>query len=310
MWLVGVKIRLTYAIVTCSQPNKIIMAIFSKPKYSTITAPKKKDIPKDLYVQCPISGELVYRKELEKNWMVVPKSNYHFALAAPKRIELLLDEGTFQEFDADLCSVDMLEFTDLKPYPQRIEDSRKKTGKNDAVMCGIGKMKGIQVSLAVMDFRFSGGSMGSVVGEKITRAIERAIELKCPVIIVSASGGARMQEGIYSLMQMAKTSAALSRLDKAGLPYISVLTNPTTGGVTASYATLGDLILAEPAALICFAGPRVIKEGTREELPEGFQTSEFLLDRGLIDQIVHRHQLRDRIAGFLQVFHGNTTTEE
>lgn len=278
------------------------MAIFSKPKYSTITAPKKKDIPKDLYVRCPVSGDLIYRKELEKNLMVVPGSNYHFALPAPERVQALLDEGSFEEFDAELCSVDALAFTDVKPYVERIRESREKTGKNDAVVCGLGKMEGIPVSLAVMDFRFSGGSMGSVVGEKITRAIERGLEQKCPVIIVSASGGARMQEGIYSLMQMAKTSAALARLADAGLPYISVLTHPTTGGVTASFATLGDLILSEPGALICFAGPRVIKEGTREELPEGFQTAEFLLDRGLIDQIVHRHELRERIAGFLRVF--------
>ncbi|MBN1404699.1 MAG: acetyl-CoA carboxylase carboxyltransferase subunit beta [Opitutales bacterium] len=278
------------------------MAFFSKPQYSTVTPIRKKDIPKDLYVRCPVSGEMIYTKDLEKNLMVVPGSGYHFPIDAPARIASMLDEGTFEEFDADLSSLDPLGFVDQKPYPERIEASRKKTGLNDAIVCGTGKMNGMTISIAAMDFRFSGGSMGSVVGEKIARAIERAIELKCPMIIVSASGGARMQEGIFSLMQMAKTSAALAKLAKAGLPYISILTNPTTGGVTASFATLGDLILAEPGALICFAGPRVIKEGTKQELPEGFQTAEFLLERGLIDQIVPRTQMRDRVSTFLAAF--------
>lgn len=278
------------------------MPFFSKPTYSTISPVKKKDIPKDLYTRCPKSGELVYTKELEKNLMVVPKSGFHFPLDASKRIESLIDEGTWEEFDASLESKDLLKFKDTKAYADRLETYKKKTGLKDAVICGLGKMGEIPVSLSVMEFRFGGASMGSVVGEKITRAVERAVEQKCPAIIVSASGGARMQEGIYSLMQMAKTSAALARLKDAGLPFISVVTNPTTGGVTASFATLGDLILAEPEALICFAGPRVIKEGTNEELPAGFQRSEFLLDRGLIDQIVPRGELRDRIIYFLHVF--------
>lgn len=275
------------------------MPFFSKPKYSTISPVKKKDIPKDLYTRCPKSGELVYTRELEKNLMVVPKSGYHFPLNAEQRIESLIDAGTWEEFDSELESKDLLEFEDTKAYADRLETYKKKTGLKDAVICGTGKMGGIPTSLAVMDFRFGGASMGSVVGEKITRAIERATSEKCPVVVVSASGGARMQEGIYSLMQMAKTSAALSRHKEAGLPFISVLTNPTTGGVTASYATLGDVILAEPEALICFAGPRVIKEGTNEELPAGFQRSEFLLERGLIDQIVPRGQLRNRLIYFL-----------
>jgi acetyl-CoA carboxylase carboxyl transferase subunit beta len=277
------------------------MPFFSKPTYSTITTVKKKDIPKDLYTRCPKSGELVYTRELEKNLMVVPKSGYHFPLDAPRRIESLIDSGSWEEFDAELESKDLLEFTDTKPYAERLKSYKKKTGLKDAVICGTGRMGGIEVSLSVMDFRFGGASMGSVVGEKITRAVERALERKCPVIIVSASGGARMQEGIYSLMQMAKTSAALARLREAGLPFISVLTNPTTGGVTASFATLGDLILAEPEALICFAGPRVIKEGTNEELPAGFQRTEFLLERGLIDQIVPRTELRERLIYFLNI---------
>ncbi|MGC9451885.1 MAG: acetyl-CoA carboxylase, carboxyltransferase subunit beta [Oceanipulchritudo sp.] len=277
------------------------MPFFSKPTYSTISTVKKKDIPKDLYTRCPKSGELVYTKELEKNLMVVPKSGYHFPLEGPKRVASLVDEGSWEEFDAALESKDLLGFKDTKAYASRLESYKKKTGLKDAVICGLGKMGGIPVSLSVMDFRFGGASMGSVVGEKITRAVERAMKEKCPVIIISASGGARMQEGIYSLMQMAKTSAALARLKEAGLPFISVLTNPTTGGVTASFATLGDVILAEPEALICFAGPRVIKEGTNEELPAGFQRSEFLLERGLIDQIVPRAQLRKRLLYFLNV---------
>jgi acetyl-CoA carboxylase carboxyl transferase subunit beta len=277
------------------------MPFFSKPTYSTISPLKKKDIPKDLYTRCPKSGELVYTKELEKNLNVVPKSGYHFPINSDARIDSLIDAGTWEEFDKELESKDLLKFKDTKAYADRLETYKKKTGLKDAVVCGTGEMGGIKVSLAVMDFRFGGASMGSVVGEKITRAIERAIQEKCPAIIVCASGGARMQEGIYSLMQMAKTSAALAKLKDAGLPFFSILTNPTTGGVTASFATLGDLILAEPEALICFAGPRVIKEGTNEELPAGFQRSEFLLERGLIDQIVPRGEMRDRIVYFLHV---------
>ena len=285
------------------------MPFFSKPTYSTISPLKKKDIPKNLYTRCPKSGELIYTKELEKNLMVVPKSGYHFPIDGPQRIDSLIDKKTWKEFDKDLESKDLLEFKDTKAYKDRLEIYKAKTGLKDAVICGLGKMGGIPVSLAVMDFRFAGASMGAVVGEKITRAIERAVEEACPVIIIAASGGARMQEGIYSLMQMAKTSAALARLKDAGLPFISVLTNPTTGGVTASFATLGDVILAEPEALICFAGPRVIKEGTNEELPPGFQRSEFLLDRGLIDQIVPRWELRNRLITFLHVFFAKKAPE-
>lgn len=278
------------------------MTLFSKPKYSTVSV-KKKEIPRGLWTKCPKSGEIVYNKELEQNWMVVPKSGYHFPLSAPKRVESLIDGGTFQEYDADLISVDPLKFTGVSSYPEKIEQYTKKTGMRDAVICGLGEMQGVPVSLAVMDFRFLGASMGSVVGEKITRAIERAEERKIPLIIVSASGGARMYEGILSLMQMAKTSAALARLAKARLPYISVLTNPTMAGVMASFASLGDVIIAEPGAMIGFAGRRVIKEATQQDLPEGFQTSEFLMDHGLIDQIVHRHDLRDRLSQILKAFY-------
>ena len=242
---------------------------------------------------------MVFAKELKKNLMVVPSSGYHFPLPAPDRIESLLDEGTFEEYDQDLKSSDPLDFKGVASYKDKLEQNRKKTKLEDAVVCGIGKIGGYDLSIAVMDFRFLGGSMGSVVGEKITRAIERGLDRKIPVVVVSASGGARMYEGILSLMQMAKTSAALGRLAEAGVPYISVLTNPTMAGVMASFATLGDVILAEPKALIGFAGRRVIKETTRADLPEGFQTSEFLLEHGLIDQIVERHDLRDRLISLI-----------
>ena len=275
------------------------MALFKKPQYSTV-AVKKKDIPKGLWTKCPKSGEIVYNKELEESCYVVPKSGYHFPMDAPKRIDMLLDDGSFEEKDADLKSVDPLKFVDKVAYPERVARYQKKTGMSDALVSGTGTIDDVPVSIAVMDFRFAGGSMGSVVGEKITRAIERALDEKRAVIIVSASGGARMQEAIFSLMQMAKTSAALSRLSDAGLPFVSILTNPTTGGVTASFATLGDLILAEPEALVGFAGRGVIKDTTKQDLPEGFQTAEFLLEHGLVDQIVDRREMRDRVGSFLK----------
>tara|TARA_B100001248_G_scaffold262589_1_gene259726 strand:+ start:23136 stop:23981 length:846 start_codon:yes stop_codon:yes gene_type:complete len=278
------------------------MSIFSKPKYSTVTV-KKKDIPKDIWTKCPKSGEIIYNKELEENLMVVPGSGYHFPMNAQRRIDLLLDKGSFEEHDSHLRSVDPLKFRGLSSYPEKLEQYQKKTGMPDSVVSGIGTLEDIPVSLAVMDFRFLGASMGSVSGEKITRAIERGLEKKCPIVIVSSSGGARMYEGILSLMQMAKTSAALSRLQKAGLPYISVLTNPTMAGVMASFASLGDVILAEPGAMIGFAGARVIKEATNQALPKGFQTAEFLYEHGLVDQIVHRHELKGRIASLLRVLH-------
>lgn len=274
------------------------MALFSKPKYSTVTV-RKRDIPEGLWKKCPVTGELVFAKELEANQQVVPKSGYHFPINAFDRLSFLVDEGSFEEFDANLRSVDALGFVDSVPYTKRLKKNRKKTGLEEGVVCGVGTIEEISISLAVMDFRFSAGSMGSVVGEKITRAIERAVERGIPLIIISASGGARMQEGILSLMQMAKTSAALARLDDADLPFISVLTNPTTGGVTASFAALGDVILAEPGALIGFAGPRVVKETTQKDLPDGFQSSEFLLNHGLIDQIVPRTEMRDRLREIL-----------
>ncbi|HRE84025.1 MAG TPA: acetyl-CoA carboxylase, carboxyltransferase subunit beta [Opitutaceae bacterium] len=274
------------------------MSLFSKPKYSTVVV-KKKDIPKGLWTKCPISGEIVFNKELEANLMVVPKSGYHFPIGARQRIASLFDPDTFEEADTTLRSADPLGFVDSQPYPERIKKYERDSGLNEAVVCGTGDIEGITVSVAVMDFRFCGGAMGSAVGEKITRAIEVAVKRKLPCIIFSASGGARMQEGIFSLMQMAKTSAALGRLADARLPYISVLTHPTMGGVTASFATLGDLNLAEPGALIGFAGARVIKETTKQTLPPGFQSAEFLLKHGLIDQIVSRLEMRSHLRAVL-----------
>ena len=271
------------------------MSFFSKPKYSKVNVKSREGVAKGLWTKCPESGEMVFVKELKKNLMVVPLSGYHFPLPAPERIQSLVDHGSFQEYDGKIRSGDPLKFKGLASYEEKLQQNREKTKLEDAVVSGTGKMDGHLVSLAVMDFRFLGGSMGSVVGEKITRAIERGLEMNIPVIVVSASGGARMYEGILSLMQMAKTSAALAKLSKAKIPFFSVLTNPTMAGVMASYASLGDVILAEPKALIGFAGRRVIKETTRADLPEGFQTSEFLLEHGLIDQIVHRHDLRDRL---------------
>lgn len=275
------------------------MSLFSKPKYSTVVV-KKKDIPKGMWTKCPISGEVVFNKELEDNLMVVPKSGYHFPIGARQRIQSLFDADTFVEIDPTIRSADPLGFVDSQKYPDRIKKYEKDSGLTEAVVCGTGKIHGIPVSVAVMDFRFCGGAMGSAVGEKITRAIEVALKEKIPCIIFSASGGARMQEGIFSLMQMAKTSAALGRLSEAKLPYISVLTHPTMGGVTASFAVLGDVNIAEPGALIGFAGARVIKDTVKQTLPPGFQTAEFLQKHGLIDMIVNRLEMKDRLRDVLQ----------
>jgi acetyl-CoA carboxylase carboxyl transferase subunit beta len=279
------------------------MALFGKPQYSTVTV-KKKDIPKDLWTKCPKTGEIIYNRVLKENLMVVPNSGYHFPLKARDRIASMLDEGTFEEMDIGVHSLDPLEFNATSSYPEKLKQNQAKTKETDTVISGMGEMGGMPISIAVMDFRFMAASLGSAAGEKITRAIERGVEKSCPVIIVSASGGARMQEGILSLMQLAKTSAALAKLSEAGLPYFSILTNPTMAGVMASYASLGDVIIAEPEALIGFAGPRVIKETTQQDLPEGFQTSEFLLDRGLVDIIVPRLEIRDRMINLMKALYG------
>jgi acetyl-CoA carboxylase carboxyl transferase subunit beta len=275
---------------------------FDKPTYS-VRRTKKKGIPEGLYTKDPVTGEILFNKEIEDNQMVVPKSGHHFQIPSRQRIEKLLDEGSFVESGADICSHDPLKFVDSQAYPDRIKRYQRDSGLKEAVVSGTGSIHGIPVSIAVMDFRFCGGAMGAAAGEKITRAVETALERRIPCIVISASGGARMQEGIYSLMQMAKTSAALGRLAQAKLPYISILTHPTMGGVTASFATLGDVIIAEPGALIGFAGARVIKDTTKQTLPAGFQTAEFLLKHGLIDQIVSRVDMRDRLRDILSALY-------
>ena len=271
------------------------MPIFKKPPFRG-NADKKRDMPEGLWHKCPGCGEVIHELELKKSLRVCPHCNFHFTLSAPERIESITDPGTFTETDKDMASVDALNF---KGYKEKLTKYQKITGLSEAIITGKGKIIGNSVVLAVMDFRFLGASMGSVVGEKITRAIELATQEKTAVIIISASGGARMHEGILSLMQMAKTSGALAVHDRAGLPFISVLTHPTTGGVTASFATLGDMILAEPGCMIGFAGPRVIKETTHQELPDGFQTAEFMHEHGLVDMIVERREMRERLASIL-----------
>jgi acetyl-CoA carboxylase carboxyl transferase subunit beta len=256
----------------------------------------KKGVPEGLWMQCPACEETLFKKAVESNLWVCPKCQHHMRVSARTRVDQLLDPGTFEPFDDGLVAVDPLKFTDQRPYSQRISDAQRKTGEKDALLSGFGFVKGRRVVVAVMDFTFLGGSMGSVVGEKITRALERGIDHDLPVVTVSCSGGARMHESGFSLMQMAKTSAAIARLDEAGGLFISVLADPTTGGVTASFAMLGDVIFAEPKALIGFAGPRVIKQTIRQDLPEGFQTSEFLLNAGFVDRIVHRKDLRSEIG--------------
>ena len=263
---------------------------------------KPKEFPSHLWTPCPSCGEMLFNKQLVRNHMVCTNCEHHFRLGARERIELLVDKGSFTEHDHDLTSGDPLGFTDQKPYPQRVEQSQTKSGERDAAICGTAAIDGNALELAVMDFDFMGGSMGSVVGEKLTRAAERALANRTPLIIVSASGGARMQEGTLSLMQMAKILGALHRLDEAGLPYISLLTDPTTGGVLASYASLGDIIFAEPNALIGFSGARVTSETIGEKLPKGFQRAEFVLEHGFVDQVVPRAQLRERIAYVLNAF--------
>ena len=264
---------------------------------------KKVVIAEGLWIKCDSCKEIVYRAEVERAGRVCPKCRYAFRIGARERIAGLTDAGSFEEREAGLSSGDPLNFRDTKRYRDRVRAARDKTRLGDAVVCGLARVSGYPVVIAAFDFGFLGGSMGSVVGEKLTRSIELAIDKHLPVVIASASGGARMQEGILSLMQMAKTAAALERLGKAGLPYISMLTDPTTGGVTASFAMLGDVILAEPRALIGFAGPRVIAETIRQPLPDGFQRSEFLLEHGQLDLIVERHELRTTLGRLLEFFH-------
>ncbi|NET74376.1 MAG: acetyl-CoA carboxylase carboxyltransferase subunit beta [Sphaerospermopsis sp. SIO1G2] len=264
--------------------------------------PKK--IPDGLWVQCKNCGKTVFKRLVEERLETCPECGFHFPMSAHKRVESLIDEGTWEEWDKDLTSADPLQFVDTKPYKDRINAYVKKTGNKNAAVCGTGACEGMPVGLGVMDFSFGGGSMGSVVGEKLTRMIENSTKANMPAIIVCASGGARMQEGVLSLMQMAKTSAALARHAEAKLPYISILTNPTTGGVSASFATLGDVNIAEPKALIGFTGARVIQNTIKQDLPEGFQTSEFCMDHGQVDLIVPRQDLKAELARILRYMHG------
>ncbi|MFC1484945.1 acetyl-CoA carboxylase, carboxyltransferase subunit beta [bacterium] len=262
----------------------------------------KKSVPNGVWEKCPNCDEIIYTKELQTKFKVCQKCKYHFRIGVYQRLDLLVDEGTFVEFDANIQTDDPLEFKDLKTYKERIKLAREKTGRNEAVLTGSANIGGKKICIGVMDFAFMGGSMGSVVGEKITRLIEKAIEIKVPVIIVSSSGGARMQESMFSLMQMAKTTAALAKLSENKLPYISILTDPTTGGVSASFAMLGDINIAEKGALIAFAGPRVIEQTIRQKLPEGFQRAEFLLEHGMIDIVISREELKDVLDTILDMF--------
>ena len=264
--------------------------------------PKKKEIPEGLWEKCKKCDEIIFTKQKEEELCLCPKCGFHYQLPADRRIQLLTDEGSFRELDADLESVDTLKFTGVTSYVEKLESNKAKTGLKDAVICGDATLNGIPFALGVMDFRFLGASMGAVVGEKITRLIEHATARRIPLVIVTASGGARMYEGMISLMQMAKTSGALERHKEAGLLYVAILTHPTTAGVTASFASLGDVILAEPEALIGFAGPRVIKDTTQAQLPEGFQTAEFLLKKGMIDRIVDRRKMREELSLLLEYF--------
>jgi len=274
------------------------MSWFKRSKQNIVSA-EKKDLPEGSWVKCEKCGEILHKSQLQDNLWTCNKCNYHFRIGSKEYIQILLDKKTFKETDRGLKSNDPLKFVDTKSYKSRVTEVQKKTGLVDAIRTGTGEINGHKVIFGCMDFQFIGGSMGSVVGEKVARSVDRAVKLKRPLILISQSGGARMMEAAISLMQLAKTSARLTRLHKAGLPYISILVDPTTGGVTASFAMLGDFNVAEPGALIGFAGPRVIKQAVGKDLPDGFQRSEFLLDKGFVDVIVHRKELKGKIAQLL-----------
>jgi acetyl-CoA carboxylase carboxyl transferase subunit beta len=280
------------------------VAWFKKARKPIEARDKASRVPEGLWVKCPSCARAIYNKELQAGLQVCPQCAHHFRMSAAERLRMLFDDGAWTTHDAGLRSTDPLEFVDTKPYRDRLAASIRTTGLNDAVICGSGTVDGIPTVMAAMEYSFIGGSMGVVVGEKITRAAERALDSAAPLVVICCSGGARMMEGALSLMQMAKISAALGRLDRAGLPYIAVLTDPTTGGVTASFAMLGDLNIAEPRALIGFAGPRVIEQTIRQKLPEGFQRAEFLLEKGFVDLIVDRRELKAAIARALRILMG------
>ncbi|MDR8389741.1 acetyl-CoA carboxylase, carboxyltransferase subunit beta [Aliifodinibius sp. S!AR15-10] len=272
-----------------------------KRKDKNIQTEQRKEMPEGVWVKVPSTGETVHRRELEENYWVDPMSDYHFRIGSEEYFSFLFDDGEFEEIGQDILPTDPLEFEDRKKYSDRLDEYQEKTGHTDALRVGLGKMNELDVVIACMDFDFIGGSMGSVVGERIALAIDHARENKQPLIIISQSGGARMMESVLSLMQMAKTSAKLAQLEEEGVPYISIMTNPTTGGVTASFAMLGDFNIAEPGALIGFAGPRVIRETIGRDLPEGFQTSEYLLEHGFLDFIIKRTQMKSKLTKLLKI---------
>lgn len=284
------------------------MGLFSRDKPKIKIQTTKKDGFSG-WLKCTHCNELIHTNELEQNQNCCPKCNYHYRLSTEDRIKSLSDQSTFELMFNDLQPVDALKFTDTEPYPKRLASAQEKSGSNEAVIVGTCLLNKHKIALGVLDFNFMGGSMGSVVGERLTLLIEHALKEQLPLVIVSTSGGARMQESILSLMQMAKTSGALAKLNEAGIPYLSVLTNPTTGGVTASFASLGDIIIAEPNALICFAGPRVIEQTIGQQLPPGAQKSEFLLQHGMIDCIVNRHDLKQKLGEFIDLLKGNPNEE-
>ena len=272
-----------------------------KRSTQNITSAEKKDLPEGSWVKCEKCGEMLHKTQVEDNFWTCNKCGFHFRIGSEEYIGILIDKKTFKETDKKLKANDPLGFVDTKSYKSRLAEAQKKTGLTDAIRTGTGEINGHPVVFGCMDFKFIGGSMGSVVGEKVARAIDRAVKLELPLVLISQSGGARMMEAALSLMQMAKTSARLTRLHKAGLPYISILADPTSGGVTASFAMLGDFNVAEPGALIGFAGPRVIKQAVGKDLPDGFQRSEFVLDKGFVDMIVHRRELKGRITQLLEL---------
>jgi acetyl-CoA carboxylase carboxyl transferase subunit beta len=275
------------------------MSWFNRSKENISPDTMKKDIPDGLWEKCEGCGEIIHKKQLEENLWSCIKCGFHFRISSQEYINIILDKGSFREMDRKMRSADPLEFTDTKKYTTRVQETIKKSGLYDAVKTGIGKLNNIEIGFGCMDFKFIGGSMGSVVGEKISRLIDRCYRYKYPLVIISASGGARMMEGAFSLMQMAKTSSRLARLADAKVPYISILTDPTTGGTSASYAMLGDFIIAEPQALIGFAGPRVIKQTIGKDLPEGFQKSEFVLEHGFIDIVTPRKELKNTVYNLI-----------
>ncbi len=280
------------------------MAWFRRSKENISADSIKKDIPDGMWTKCDGCGEMIHRKQLEENFHTCVKCNYHFRIGSEEYIAVLLDKGSFKEMDKKMRSNDPLDFSDTKRYKDRITDTINKSGMMDAIRTGTGKINGQAVVFGAMDFGFIGGSMGSVVGEKVARAIDKSWKTKVPLVIVSSSGGARMMEGAYSLMQMAKTSSRLARLAEARIPFISIMTDPTTGGVTASYSMLGDVNIAEPGALIGFAGPRVIRQTIGKDLPKGFQRSEFLLEHGFLDMIVHRRDMKEKVSQLISLMIG------